>query len=142
MRVMVIIKANAQSEAGEMPADDIFERMGNYNEELVNAGIMLSGEGIKESAKGKRLRLNGDKVSVTDGPFAETKELVAGFWIWDVKSMDEAVEWAKRCPTSAGQETNLELRPIFEMDDFGDAMAPEVREQEDRLRQQIEQQRG
>ena len=138
MRVMVIIKANAQSEAGEMPSDDIFERMGNYNEELVQAGVMLAGEGIKESSKGKRLRLNGDKVTVLDGPFTETKELVAGFWIWQVDSMEEAVEWAKKCPTSAGQETNLELRPIFEMDDFGDAMSPEAREQEDRLRKQIE----
>lgn len=138
MRVMVIIKANAQSEAGEMPSDDIFERMGNYNEELVQAGVMLAGEGIKESSKGKRLRLNGDKVTVLDGPFTETKELVAGFWIWQVNSMEEAVEWAKKCPTSAGQETNLELRPIFEMDDFGDAMSPEAREQEDRLRKQIE----
>ena len=138
MRVMVMIKANAQSEAGEMPTDDTFERMGNYNEELVNAGVMLGGEGIKESAKGKRLRLEGDKVAVVDGPFTETKELIAGFWLWEVKSMDEAVEWAKRCPTAAGQETNLEIRPVFEMDDFGDAMSDEAREQEERLRKQIE----
>ncbi len=138
MRVMVMIKADALSEAGEMPTDDIFERMGNYNEELVNAGIMLGGEGLKESAKGKRLQLDGGKSTVVDGPFAETKELIAGFWLWQVGSMDEAVEWAKRCPTSAGLVTNLEIRELFEMDDFGDALAPEVREQEERLRKQIE----
>lgn len=138
MRVMVMIKANAQSEAGEMPTDDILTRMGNYNEELVKAGVMLGGEGLKDSSQGKRLRLQGSSVSVTDGPFAETKELIAGFWIWQVKSMDEALAWAKRCPTSADQPTELELRPIFEMDDFGDAMSPELREQEDRLRKQIE----
>lgn len=138
MRVMVMIKANAQSEAGEMPTDDIFERMGNYNEDLVNAGIMLSGEGLKESAKGKRLQLDGGKSTVVDGPFAETKELIAGFWLWQVGSMDEAVEWAKRCPTSAGFVTNLEIREIFEADDFGEAFTPELREQEERLRKQIE----
>ncbi len=138
MRVMVMIKANAQSEAGEMPTDDILTRMGNYNEELVKAGVMLGGEGLKDSSQGKRLRLQGSSVSVTDGPFAETKELIAGFWIWQVKSMDEALAWAKRCPTSADQPTELELRPIFEMDDFGEAMSPELREQEDRLRKQIE----
>lgn len=138
MRVMVMIRADAQSEAGEMPTDDIFERMGNYNEELVNAGIMLGGEGLKESAKGKRLQLEGGKSTVVDGPFAETKELIAGFWLWQVGSLDEAVEWAKRCPTSAGLVTNLEIRELFEMDDFGDALAPEVREQEERLRKQIE----
>ncbi len=138
MRVMVMIKANAQSEAGEMPTDDILTRMGNYNEELVKAGVMLGGEGIKESAKGKRVRLDGDKATVIDGPFTETKELVAGFWIWEVKSMEEAVEWAKRCPAAAGQPTNLEIRPIFEAEDFGEAMTPELREQEDRLRKQIE----
>jgi len=135
---MVMIRADAQSEAGEMPTDDIFERMGNYNEELVNAGIMLGGEGLKESAKGKRLQLEGGKSTVVDGPFAETKELIAGFWLWQVGSLDEAVEWAKRCPTSAGLVTNLEIRELFEMDDFGDALAPEVREQEERLRKQIE----
>lgn len=138
MRVMVMIKANAQSEAGEMPTDDIFERMGNYNEDLVNAGIMLGGEGLKESAKGKRLQLDGGKSTVVDGPFAETKELIAGFWLWQVGSMDEAVEWAKRCPTSAGFVTNLEIREIFEADDFGEAFTPELREQEERLRKQIE----
>lgn len=138
MRVMVMIKANAQSEAAEMPTDDILTRMGNYNEELVKAGVMLGGEGLKDSSQGKRLRLQGSSVSVTDGPFAETKELIAGFWIWQVKSMDEALAWAKRCPTSADQPTELELRPIFEMDDFGEAMSPELREQEDRLRKQIE----
>lgn len=138
MRVMVMIKANAQSEAAEMPTDDILTRMGNYNEELVKAGVMLGGEGLKDSSQGKRLRLQGSSVSVTDGPFAETKELIAGFWIWQVKSMDEALAWAKRCPTSADQPTELELRPIFEMDDFGEAMTPELREQEDRLRKQIE----
>lgn len=138
MRVMVMIKADAQSEAGEMPTDDILTRMGNYNEELVKAGVMLGGEGLKDSSQGKRLRLQGSSVSVTDGPFAETKELIAGFWIWQVKSMDEALAWAKRCPTSADQPTELELRPIFEMDDFGEAMTPELREQEDRLRKQIE----
>lgn len=138
MRVMVMVKANADTEAGVMPTEQELAAMGNFNEELVKAGVMLGGEGLKDSSQGKRLRLQGSSVSVTDGPFAETKELIAGFWIWQVKSMDEALAWAKRCPTSADQPTELELRPIFEMDDFGEAMSPELREQEDRLRKQIE----
>jgi len=138
MRVMVMIKATAQSEAGEMPTDDIFVRMGNFNEELVNAGLMMAGEGLKESAKGRRLQLDGSKVTVIDGPFTETKELVAGFWIWQVGSMEEAVHWARRCPTSAGQITNLEIREIYETEDFGDAVPPEVIEQEARLRKLAE----
>jgi hypothetical protein len=140
MRVMVIMKASKQSEAGEMPSQQLLTDMGQFNEELVNAGIMLAGEGLHPSAKGKRIRLSGDKVSVIDGPFSETKELVAGFWMWKVRSMDEAVEWAKRCPTG-GYETEIELRPVFEAEDFGDELTPELRAQEDRLREQAAQNR-
>src|SRR5512132_2054724 len=135
MRVMVIVKASPESEAGEMPSEQLLTEMGKYNEELVKAGIMLSGEGLHPSSKGKRVRFSGDKRTVVDGPFAETKELVAGFWIWQVKSMDEAVEWLKRAPFDGG--TEIELRPIFEAEDFGANFTPELREQEERLRQQV-----
>ena len=138
MRVMVIVKASAESEAGEMPSEQLLTEMGNYNEELVKAGIMQAGEGLHPSSKGKRVRFSGKNRSVVDGPFAETKELVAGFWIWQVKSMDEAVEWAKRCPNPMPGESDLEIRPIFEAEDFGAEFTPELREQEDRLRAEIE----
>jgi hypothetical protein len=140
MRVTVFVKANKDSEAGVMPSQDLLAAMGKYNEELVNAGIMLAGEGLHPSSRGKRIRFSGDSRTVVDGPFAETKELVAGFWIWQVRSMEEAVEWAKRCPNPTGEEGVLEIRPVFEAEDFGEAFTPELREQEERLRAQIEDQ--
>ena len=136
MRVMVQIKANADTEAGKMPGEKILTDMGNFNEELVKAGIMLAGEGLHPSSAGKRVRLSGGKATVVDGPFAETKELIAGFWIWNVKSMDEAVEWVKRMPTD-WTETVVELRRVFEAEDFGDEFTPEARAQEERLRAEI-----
>ena len=136
MRVMVIVKANNDSEAGILPRAEILAAMGKYNEELVKAGIMLAGEGLHASLKGKRVRFDGQKRTVTDGPFAETKELIAGFWMWRVKSMDEAVEWLKRAPFDGG--TELEIRQVFEAEDFGAEFTPELREQEERLRTQIE----
>jgi hypothetical protein len=138
MRVMVMVKATAESEAGEMPSEQMLTEMGNYNEELVKAGIMQAGEGLHPSSKGKRVRFSGKNRSVVDGPFAETKELVAGFWIWQVKSVDEAVEWVKRCPNPMPGESEIEIRPIFEAEDFGAEYTPELREQEDRLRAEIE----
>jgi len=137
MRVMVLVKASPESETGVMPTEQELAEMGKYNEALVNAGIMLDGEGLHPSAKGVRVDFSGSgKAAVTDGPFAETKELLAGYWIWKVESMDEAVEWAKRAPF--GQGAQLELRPVFEAEDFGEAYTPEIREQEDRIRQQIQ----
>ncbi len=138
MRVMVQIKANADTEAGKMPDEKILTDMGNFNEELVKAGIMLAGEGLHPSSAGKRVRFAGGKTTVVDGPFAETKELIAGFWIWKVKSMEEALEWVKRMPTD-GTENVIELRRVFEAEDFGDEFTPELREQEERLRAQVEQ---
>ena len=138
MRVMVLLKANKDSEAGVMPSQKLLEDMGKYNEELVNAGIMLAGEGLHPTSKGKRVRFSGAKRSVIDGPFAETKELIAGFWIWKVKSMDEAVEWIKRCPNPTGEEAEVEIRQVFEAEDFGAEFTPELREQEERLRARIE----
>ncbi len=141
MRVMVIVKATKNSENGVMPSEEMLVEMGRYNEELVNAGIMLAGDGLHPSARGKRVRFSGDQRTVIDGPFAETKELIAGFWIWQVRSMEEAVEWARRCPSPMpGEESELELRPIFDPEDFGEAYTPEVREQEDRIRAQLESQ--
>jgi hypothetical protein len=137
MRVMVIVKATAASEAGVMPSTELMEAMGQYNEELVKAGVMLAGEGLQPSAKGKRVRFSGDQRTVVDGPFAETKELIAGFWLWQVRSMAEAVEWARRCPNPMPDGGELELRPVFEAEDFGDEFTPELREQEDRLRRQL-----
>lgn len=134
MRVMVIVKADKNSEAGILPSKEIFEKMGKYNEELVKAGVMLAGEGLQSSVKGKRIKFSGEKRTVTDGPFAETKELIAGFWLWQVRSMEEAVEWLKRAPFDGG--TEIELRPVFEAEDFGENLTPELREQEARLRQQ------
>jgi len=138
MRVMVIVKANKDSEAGVMPNKQILTEMGNFNEELVKAGVMLEGEGLHPSSKGKRVKFSGGKQTVIDGPFAETKELIAGFWLWKVKSMDEAIEWIKRSPF---QETEIEIRPVFEAEDFGAEFTPEAREQEARLRAQIEKQK-
>lgn len=138
MRVMVVIQGNAQSEAGIMPSEQLLADMGKFNEELVNAGIMLEGEGLHPSSKAKRVKFSGGKRLVTDGPFAEARELIAGYWIWKVKSMDEAVEWAKRIPFSAADtpegEAVVDLRPIFEADDFGAELTPELRKLEDRIR--------
>jgi hypothetical protein len=138
MRVMVIVKASPESEAGQLPGQDLLEQMGKYNEELVKAGIMLAGDGLHPSAKGKRVRFSGRQRTVLDGPFAETKELIAGFWIWQVRSLDEAVEWLKRAPFDGG--TEVELRPVFEAEDFGANLTPEAREREERLRAEIERQ--
>lgn len=137
MRVMVIVKANEESEAGVMPSEELLAAMGAYNEELVDAGIMLAGEGLQPTSKGARVVFSGDNRSVVDGPFAETKELIAGYWLWEVKSMEEAIEWAKRCPNPTGEESMLEIRPLFEADDFGDEFTPELREKEERLRDRL-----
>lgn len=138
MRVMVIVKATADSEAGVMPSEQLFAEMGKYNEELVNAGIMQAGEGLHPTSKGKRIRFSGTQRTVTDGPFPHTGEQIAGFWLWKVKSMEEAVEWAKRCPNPMPGDSDLEIRPVFEAEDFGEALTPELREQEERLRRQVE----
>ena len=136
MRVMVIVKANKDSEAGKLPSEKLLTSMMKFNEELVKAGIMLAGEGLKASSAGKRVRFNGNQRQVIGGPFTETKELVAGFWLWQVKSIDEAVEWIKRMPCEdSGESNDVEIRPVFEADDFGDNLKPEVRAQEERLRQ-------
>ena len=136
MRVMVIVKASKESEAGQMPTEKLLTEMGKFNEELANAGVMLAGEGLHPSSRGKRVRFSGSTPTVIDGPFAETKELIAGYWLWKVKSMDEAVDWLKRAPFDGGAE--VEIRPIFEADDFGKELTPELRAQEDRIRDQIE----
>ena len=136
MRVMVLVKADKNSESGQMPDKQILTDMGNYNEELVKAGIMLAGEGLRPTKDAKRVRFDGKKRTVIDGPFTETKELVAGFWIWKVKSMDEAIEWLKKAPFGGGVE--IEVRPIFEMEDFGAELTPESRKQEERIRKTIE----
>jgi len=136
---MVIVKATKNSEAGVMPSEKLLTEMGKYNEELVKAGIMVAGDGLWPSTKGKRVTFSGDTRTVVDGPFAETKELIAGYWIWQVRSMDEAVEWARRCPSPMpGEEGQLEIRPIFEAEDFGEAFTPELRAQEERLRSAVE----
>lgn len=140
MRVMVIVKASEESEAGKMPTEELLRDMGKYNEELVKAGVMLAGEGLHPTSKGKRIRFSGRQRTVIDGPFAETKELVAGFWLWQVRTLDEAVEWLKRAPFDGG--TEIELRPIFEAEDFGKELTPELRAQEERLRADIERQHG
>ena len=137
MRVMVIVKATKDSEAGVLPDERLLTEMGNYNEELVKAGIMLAGEGLQPTSKGKRVRFSGDKRTVIDGPFTETKELIAGFWLWQVRSMEEAVEWVKRCPNPHNEQTDVEIRQVFEADDFGEEFTPELREQEERLRDQM-----
>jgi hypothetical protein len=139
MRVMVLVKATKESEAGEMPSEDLLAQMLEFNEELVKAGVMLAGDGLHPSSKGVRVAFSGSDRKVIDGPFAETKELLAGYWLWQVKSMDEAIEWVKRAPNPApGTESELEIRPVFEPDDFGEELTPELREKEDRLRKQTE----
>lgn len=142
MRVMVIVKATGDSEAGVMPSEQRMTEMGAYNEQLVNAGIMLAGEGLHPSAKGARVQFAGTNRTVVDGPFAETKELVAGFWLWQVRSMDEAIEWVKRCPNPMLGPSEIEIRPVFEAEDFGAEYTPELREQEDRLRAKVEAQQA
>lgn len=139
MRVMVLVKATKDSEAGVMPEEKLLADMGRFNEDLVRAGVMLAGEGLHPSSRGKRIRFSGSKRTVIDGPFAETKELLAGYWLWQVRSMEEAVEWLKRAPNPfPGQESDVEIRPVFEPEDFGDEFTPELREQEARLRARIE----
>ena len=138
MRVMVMVKATKESEAGQMPGTDLLAAMGSFNEELVKAGVMLAGEGLHPSSKGKRVRFSGKERTVIDGPFAETKELVAGYWMWQVKSMEEAVEWVRRCPNPMESESEIEIRPVFEADDFGAEFTPELRAQEERLRAEAE----
>jgi hypothetical protein len=134
MRVMVMVKASKSSENGVMPTTELLEAMGNYNEELVKAGIMLGGEGLHPSSKAVRVHFSGNQRTVTDGPFTETKELIAGYWLWQVKSMEEAIEWVKRCPNPMLEESDIDIRPVFEAEDFGAEFTPELREQEDRLR--------
>lgn len=142
MRVMVIVKASPESEAGDMPSTELLAAMGQYNEELVKAGVMQGGDGLHPSSRGKRVLFSGTDRTVTDGPFAETKELVAGFWMWQVASMDEAVEWVRRCPNPMMSDSEIEIRPVFEAEDFGAEFTPELREQEDRLRADIEAQQA
>jgi len=137
MRVIVLIKANKDTEAGVMPSEELLTAMGKYNEDLVKAGVMLAGEGLHPSSKGARVKCSGGKITVTDGPFTETKELICGFWIWQVKSMEEAIEWARRIPNPHDEEGEVEIRQVFEMEEFGDVITPELREQEDRLRAQL-----
>ena len=137
MKVMVMVKATTDSEAGAMPSTELLEAMGKFNEELVNAGVMLAGEGLHPSARGVRVAFDGPQRRVIDGPFAETRELVAGFWLWQVRSLDEAVEWAKRCPNPMPGPSELEIRPVFEAEDFGAEFTPELRAQEDRLRERL-----
>jgi hypothetical protein len=138
MRVMVMVKATKSSEAGVMPSQELLAQMGKYNEELVKAGVMLAGEGLHPSSKGVRVRFAGDKRTVIEGPFAETKELIAGFWLWQVRSMEEAIEWLKRCPNPHPEESEIEIRPLFEAEDFGPALTDELREREDRLRTELQ----
>ena len=133
MRFMVLVPGSPESEAGEMPSTELLEAMTKYNEELVKAGVMLAGEGLQPSSKGARVRFSGKERKVVDGPFAETKELVAGFWLWQCKSLAEAIEWAKRCPNPTGEESELEIRQVFEAEDFGPALTPALREQEERV---------
>jgi hypothetical protein len=137
MRCIVMVKATKDSEAGVMPRKELLEAMGKFNEELVKAGVMLAGEGLKPSSKGKRVRFSGTKRSVVDGPFTETEELIAGFWLWQVRSMEEAVEWVKRCPNPFEVESEIEIRQVFELEDFGAELTPELRKQEERRRKQI-----
>ena len=137
MRFMVMVKANRNTEAGVLPSQELLAEMGKYNEELVKAGVLLAGEGLQPSSKGARVKFSGSQRTVVDGPFAETKELVAGFWLFQVRSKEEAIEWVKRCPNPTGEEGEIEIRQVFEADDFGAALTPELREQEERLRAQL-----
>ena len=138
MRFMVIVKASRDTEAGVMPSAELLAEMGKYNEQLVKAGVMKGGDGLQPSSKGARVKFSGKKRTVVDGPFAETKELVAGFWLWETESLAEAIEWAKRCPNPTGEESELEIRQIFEPEDFGEAYTPEIRAQEERIRAKLE----
>ena len=142
MRFMVIVKATKSSEAGVLPSEELLAAMGKYNEELTKVGVMLAGEGLRPSSKGARVRFEGEKRTVIDGPFAETKELSAGFWLWKCGSLQEAIEWVKRCPNPMPEESEIEIRQVFEAEDFGPALTPEIREQEDRLRAALEQRKG
>ena len=137
MRFMVLVKANNTSEAGALPDEKLLAAMGKYNEELVKAGVLLAAEGLHPSSRGARVHFSGSKRNVTDGPFTETKELIAGFWLWQVRSLAEAIEWVKRCPNPTGEESEIEIRQVFEAEDFGEAFTPELREQEERLRAQV-----
>ena len=137
MRFMIIVKATRDSEAGALPSGELLTAMGRYNEELAKAGILLAGEGLQPSSKGARVRFSGSKRTVVDGPFAETKELIAGFWMWQVKSKEEAIEWVKRCPNPMSGDSEIEIRQVFEAEDFGPALTPELRDQEERLRAQV-----
>ena len=139
MRFMIMVKADKNSEAGVMPDEKLLTEMGKFNEELVKAGVMLAGEGLQPSSKGARVKFSGDKRTVVDGPFSETKELVAGYWLWEVKSKQEAIEWVKRCPNPTGAESEIEIRQVFEAADFGDAMTPELLEQEKRIAEKAKQ---
>ncbi|GAB3730266.1 YciI family protein [Luteimonas pelagia] len=138
MRVMVIVKATEDSEAGKLPSTELLEAMGKFNEDLVEAGIMLAGEGLKPSSEGARVRFDGQSRTVVDGPFADAGQLVAGYWLWQVRSMEEAIEWVRRCPNPHEGPSEIEIRPVYEADDFGEAFTPELREQEERLRDTIE----
>ena len=138
MRVMVMIKANEDTEAGQMPSEELLSQMMEFNEELVKAGVMLDGDGLHPSSKGARVEFSGSERKVIDGPFAETKELLAGYWLWQVRSMEEAIEWVKRIPNPTGEDGIVEIRPVFEPDDFGDEFTPELREKEERLRKETE----
>jgi hypothetical protein len=142
MRVMVMVKADKNSEAGKMPSEKLLADMGKFNEELVKAGIMLAGEGLHPSSKGARVKFSGSRRTVIDGPFTEAKELIAGFWLWQVRSMEEAIEWVKRCPNPMEGDSEIEIRRVFEAEDFGAEFTPELREQEERLRGEIERQKG
>jgi hypothetical protein len=142
MKVMVIVKATKASEAGQMPSQQLLSDMGKFNEELVKAGIMQAGEGLHPSSKGARVRFSGKSRTVIDGPFAETKELIAGFWLWKVSSLQEALDWVKRCPNPHEEECEIEIRPVFEVEDFGDAATPEIRERDARLRAQVASKQG
>ena len=139
MKVMVIIKATKNSEAGVMPETELLDKMSKYNDELIKAGILLAGDGLHPSSKAKRVHFSGSQRQVVDGPFAETKELIAGFWMWQVKSMDEAVEWVRRCPDPMpGEEAEIDIRPVFELEEFGEAVTPEIRAREERQREALE----
>ena len=142
MRVMVIVKANQDSEAGVMPSNELLSQMLEFNEQLVKAGVMLAGEGLHPSSKGVRVKFSDDKRTVTDGPFAETKELIAGFWLWKVKSMEDAINWVKRCPNPMEGESEIEIRPLFETEDFGSELTPELQEKEERLRAEVAKKQG
>jgi hypothetical protein len=135
MRCMILIKANPDTEAGVMPSQQLLDDMTRFNEELVKAGVMLAGEGLKPTAKGARVHFDGDRRSVVDGPFAETRELIAGYWLWQVRSLEEAIEWAKRCPNPTGDRGEIEIRPVYELEDFGEAVTPELAERHERLRE-------